>query len=240
MSYNLEDDLLRFLGPLVRIEGDKPRFVHQTVKDFLLDTKPGGNASEDLWYHVSRTESHLLMAKSCLQFLCLDDYLSSTPLGAIECRRNLLDWKKWDDLWILGALSPFQTSPCEGNGKSTVPTLCCAIRLWHSWSCRSSESLNRLVYRALTVKVEQIERFVQLLDAAGGITSEGFPGSYNIFRRIFDYNSRIALHITAAFGFAEASQLLISNGVVCVDEMKQWDADAPFRALHWATICGHV
>lgn len=72
---NVRADILKTLGPLVRISEDKVYLVHLSLKEFLCDTIcRRTNVSISAKYHVDSRQGNLLLASTCVAYLSLSDF----------------------------------------------------------------------------------------------------------------------------------------------------------------------
>jgi len=73
-SKRLQDTLPSRRGLMVSIVGSKVYFLHQTVKEFLLNEAGTKASAERTWqYSLDLRESHQLMAEICLRSICFSE-----------------------------------------------------------------------------------------------------------------------------------------------------------------------
>ncbi|KAK2741021.1 hypothetical protein FQN57_005757 [Myotisia sp. PD_48] len=88
LQKNLELFLIRRCGPLIRIVNSTVQLVHQTVKEFLLDST---RLTTPTVWSITLTESHLILAQICIWYLLLlHSELGSLPgytdfTGFVKC-----------------------------------------------------------------------------------------------------------------------------------------------------------
>ena len=72
---NMEDDINRILGPLIRIEKSAVYLVHLSLKEFLCEAiteYPDMNLASQ--YRIEPKEAHLSLATTCMMYLALEDF----------------------------------------------------------------------------------------------------------------------------------------------------------------------
>ncbi|KAH0559855.1 hypothetical protein GP486_003628 [Trichoglossum hirsutum] len=72
LQQDLPRYLLRLCGPFIRIVDRRVHLVHQTAKEFLLT--PSSNSAQSFWV-FDPTESHFLLAQTCIWYLLFDCYM---------------------------------------------------------------------------------------------------------------------------------------------------------------------
>ena len=108
---NIQDTIEGVLGPLVRIWESRVYLVHQSLKEFLHNLSTQGGDPLSAIFGIDGREASLLMAKSCMLYLLLEDFQSelfspnSTQLansptspaeGSIDARSDEQLWDPFD------------------------------------------------------------------------------------------------------------------------------------------------
>ncbi|KAL9121971.1 MAG: hypothetical protein Q9187_001470 [Circinaria calcarea] len=104
---NIQVTIEGVLGPLVRIWDSRIYLVHQSLKEFLLESPAKSDNTLTGIYKIYQTKADLLLAKSCVSYLMLEDYSRdlfehddpSTDNSPVSAVADSTEVEPIDDLW---------------------------------------------------------------------------------------------------------------------------------------------
>jgi len=72
------NDIRELCGLLTTVHNHKVYLIHQTAREFLLDTSDSSNISSR-WHHFSQEEAHATLAETCMKLLLVEEFEALPP-----------------------------------------------------------------------------------------------------------------------------------------------------------------